>query len=77
MTFEHDFYSTKSSMKDESRKFLQSVGLTIVCKDVQVFRGSSFEDWYIDSNLVDKNIYEHILSDNLYYSEIIEKINLK
>lgn len=75
MTFEHDFYSTKSPMKQDSRKYLESVGLTIICKDVQVFPGSSFEDWYIDVNLVDKNIYNKIVCDNLYFKEILEKIN--
>lgn len=76
MTFEHDYYLNKDSMRDESRNFLESVGLKIICKDVKISRYSNFEDWYVDPYLVDENIYNEIIYDNVHYSKIFTKIKL-
>lgn len=74
LTFEHDYYSTKSDMMVKSREYLESVGLVIVCKNVQIFEDSSFEDWYIDPSFVPKEIYEPLICNNIHHSNIFNKI---
>lgn len=69
MTFEHDFYTGGPVLREKSRSILQNQGYKIICGDVQN-QGNSFEDWYINPNLISSNIsyhshknYEEILSD--------------
>lgn len=70
MTFEHDYYLRGASMRDESRKFLESKGLEIVCSDVCIFGGKSFEDWYINPTLIPKSVYSKTICNNTEFSNI-------
>lgn len=74
LTFEHDYYCTKSTMMEESRDYLESIGLKIVCKNVNIFDNSPFEDWYINPDLVSENVYNPIICENLHYINIVNKI---
>lgn len=74
MTFEHDAYLNGDDMKNESREFLESKGMKIVCKDVTIFGGKSFEDWYVNPQLVSESVYSKIISDGEEYTSIIEKL---
>jgi hypothetical protein len=65
ITFETDIYSGGESVKvrEESRKYLQDLGYTLIVPDVIVeFNGAiiPFEDWYVDMNLVNTNVANSI-----------------
>lgn len=74
MTFEHDEYLRGNSMKNASREFLEQNGLVPVCKDVTIFGGKSFEDWYVNPELVSEEIYKKIECQHVEHSDIIKKI---
>jgi len=70
ITFEHDAYALGDEMRKASREFLLSKGLIIACKDVTIFNGKQFEDWYVNPDLVDENIYKPIICENIEYDNI-------
>lgn len=70
MTFEHDAYSLGDEMRSISREFLLSKGLKIICKDVTIYNGKQFEDWYVDPELVEKDIYLPIMCENTEFNKI-------
>jgi hypothetical protein len=74
MTFEHDAYADGPEMAEESRNFLTNMGLKIICKDVTVLDGKAFEDWYINPDLVNKEIYEKIICENIEFNKIFSKL---
>jgi len=63
ITYEHDRYVSGDKFMNLSRDYLTMLGYTLVFPNVK-FRGRDFEDWYIDSNLIEsptwygKNIFE-------------------
>jgi hypothetical protein len=70
ITFEHDAYALGGKMRKASREFLLSKGLVIVCKDVTIFNGKQFEDWYVNPNLISENIYKPLMSENIEFDKI-------
>ena len=74
MTFEHDEYLRGDGMKNASREFLESKGLKPVCKDVTIFNGKSFEDWYVNPELVSEEIYKKIECERVEHSDIFKKL---
>jgi len=74
ITFEHDFYREGEQMRRESREFLSSVGMKMICSDVCFLEGHSFEDWWINPELVSKEIYEPLICCGLHFQKIIDKI---
>lgn len=73
MTFEHDSYLRGNSMRDESRVFLNNKGLIPICRDVCISKGNSFEDWYVNPNLISKDVYSKIECDGLEFFQISMK----
>ena len=65
ITYEHDFYidSTKS-YKENSRELLKSKGYVLVVDEVSPDGKSSFEDWWVHPDLVDKEILSKMLFVN-------------
>lgn len=51
ITFEHDYYAN-STIRDQSRKFLQSKGYILAAGDIAYNRTHSYEDWWIHPDLV-------------------------
>lgn len=74
LTFEHDSYLGGEAMKQESRDLLIKNGMELVCSDVTIFNGKSFEDWYVNPSLVNENIYSHIRCSGLEYSAIFNRL---
>lgn len=57
ITYEHDHYMDRSkSYRHKSREFLTSRGYELVVSDVNPEGHSSFEDWYVHPDLVDRKI---------------------
>lgn len=70
ITFEHDHYlDDTQSIRDKSRKFLQSFGYELVVSNISPDDYCSYEDWWVHPDLVDRNIID-IMKDN---SDIIKK----
>lgn len=65
ITYEHDFYidGTKS-YKEKSRELLKSKGYVLVVDEVSPDGKSSFEDWWVHPDLVDKEILSKMLFVN-------------
>jgi len=59
ITYEHDHYLDRTkSYRTKSREYLLSLGYELVVSDVSPEGGSSFEDWYVHPDLVDRNIID-------------------
>jgi hypothetical protein len=57
ITFEHDHYNDDTqSIKDKSRKYLQSFGYELVVSNVSPDDYSNYEDWWVHPDLVDRKI---------------------
>jgi FkbM family methyltransferase len=61
ITYEHDHYLDRSkSYRKKSRDFLTSRGYELVVSDVSPEGHSSFEDWYVHPDLVDRKIIDRM-----------------
>ena len=57
ITFEHDHYADDTqSIKDKSRKYLQSFGYELVVSNVSPEDYCDYEDWWVHPDLVDRKI---------------------
>lgn len=63
ITYEHDHYADVSrSYREKSRRYLSSLGYTLVVNDVAPAPGCSFEDWWVMTDLVDRDMADRIKS---------------
>jgi hypothetical protein len=63
ITYEHDYYCDNTkSYRDRSRKYLESKGYELVVDNISADGKSSFEDWWVHPDLVDKNVLSTIKS---------------
>lgn len=59
ITYEHDHYQDRTkSYRKKSREFLSSRGYELVVSDVSCEGNSSFEDWYVHPDLIDRKIID-------------------
>ena len=59
ITFEHDYYADPTqSIRDKSRKYLESFGYKLVVSNIAPDQYSSYEDWWVHPDLVDSKIIE-------------------
>lgn len=71
ITFEHDFYKNGRYIKEESRKYLESLGYKIIGEDIKYNTKYSFEDWYIHPDLVND---ERVLSNIYKLTKYVQSI---
>jgi tetratricopeptide (TPR) repeat protein len=63
ITYEHDHYCDETkSYRDKSRKYLKSKGYELVVNDISTDGKSSFEDWWVHPDLVNKDVLNNIKS---------------
>lgn len=63
ITYEHDYYSDITKLyRDKSRQFLIDKGYLMVVGDIAPDKNSTFEDWWVHPDIVDKNILEKMLN---------------
>lgn len=61
ITFEHDFYCDQSeSIKEDSRKYLTSLGYQLILSNISANDWRDYEDWWIHPELIDVSIIETI-----------------
>jgi hypothetical protein len=59
ITYEHDHYVDMSrSYREKSRRYLKSIGYTLIFNDIAPNEGCSFEDWWVKKDLVDQSILQ-------------------
>jgi hypothetical protein len=63
ITFEHDFYANeKNSIREKSRKYLESHGYELIASNIAPDKYNSYEDWWIQPTLVDRGIVNKMRS---------------
>jgi hypothetical protein len=71
ITYEHDHYvDMTKSYREKSRRYLSSLGYTLVVNDVSPSGECSFEDWWVMEDLVDFAMLERIRSHAKEMNEI-------
>jgi hypothetical protein len=67
ITYEHDYYvDDTKSYREKSRRYLHSLGYKLLVNDVSIDDKSSFEDWWVHPDLIDKNTinkFQHITNN--------------
>jgi len=59
ITYEHDYYvDITRSYREKSRKYLRAMGYELVVSDVSPDGISTFEDWWVHPDLIDKDVIE-------------------
>jgi tetratricopeptide (TPR) repeat protein len=59
ITFEHDHFADENSeIRDKSRKYLKSMGYELVVNNIAPDKYSSYEDWWVHPDLVDKYLID-------------------
>lgn len=57
ITYEHDYYvDITKSFRNKSRRYLKSMGYELVVNDISTDGVSTFEDWWVHPDLVDREI---------------------
>ena len=56
ITFEHDIYTGGHVARNLSRDFLKKLGYTLIVSDVITDENYPFEDWWVDLNLVNREV---------------------
>ena len=63
ITYEHDYYvDVTRSYREKSREFLISKGYVLAVNDISPDGVSNFEDWWVHPDLVDLDIFRHMVS---------------
>ena len=62
ITYETDAYRSSSQLVEESRSIFEEYGYESIARNV-LNCGHAFEDWYVDPNVIDRNIIELFKTD--------------
>ena len=62
MTIEHDEYRVGTAFRDKARKYLSSLGYTLLCESVVCENYGAFEDWWVDASMIDKSFIDKLSS---------------
>jgi hypothetical protein len=68
ITYEHDYYvDVTKSFRDKSRRYLKMLGYELIVNDISTDGVSTFEDWWVHPDLVDKDIIDKMkdVEDNI------------
>lgn len=61
ITYEHDHYAEPDQpFRLQSREYLQEQGYELVVSDISADKNSSYEDWYVHPDLVDREIIDKL-----------------
>ena len=65
ITYEHDHYvDITRQYRDKSRRYLKAMGYQLVVNDVSPDGISTFEDWWVHPDLVDKDILAKMIAND-------------
>ena len=63
ITYEHDYYADETkSYREKSREYLTSYGYELIVGDISADMNSSYEDWWVHPELVDRSIIDQMKS---------------
>ena len=63
ITYEHDHYVDMSKIyREKSRRYLESVGYTLVFNDISPHSDCTFEDWWVNKDLIDAEVLKELKS---------------
>ena len=63
ITYEHDYYTDETkSYREKSREYLTSYGYELIVGDISADMNSSYEDWWVHPELVDRSIIDQMKS---------------
>jgi hypothetical protein len=71
ITYEHENYKEGPEYMNLSRKFLKSHGYQLVVSNVNAY-GRDFEDWWIDPNSINQDIWENFINRNIEFKDIFK-----
>jgi hypothetical protein len=78
ITYEHDHYVDMTrTYRDKSRRYLRSLGYTLVFNDIAPNEGCSFEDWWVREELIDDSILQELLSASKGEVNLAKEVMLK
>jgi len=78
ITYEHDHYvDITRSFRDKSRRYLRSMGYTLVFNDISPYEDCSFEDWWVHKDLIDNSIFKKLISTPKREINLAKDIMLK
>jgi hypothetical protein len=61
ITFEHDYYADpQGGFREKARNYLAAQGYTLFAANISPDDNRPYEDWYINSSLIDRNILSQI-----------------
>ena len=64
ITFEHDYYAdTTKIYREKSREYLKSKGYQLVGSDIAINDEFSYEDWWVNPQLISKDIIAKMMSE--------------
>jgi hypothetical protein len=69
ITYEHDRYVSGDFYMIESRKYLESYGYKLIVSNVKT-NGRDFEDWWVDPNIISKELWESFISSDIEGKDI-------
>lgn len=76
ITYEHDHYvDMTGNYKEKSRRYLSTLGYTLLFNDISPNENSPFEDWWVKEDLIDSKILNKLIliekQDNVNQVEIL------
>jgi len=72
ITFETDLYAGGQKVQEEQEEILVKLGYQRIVKNVQN-EGNPYEDWWIDTTVIAKDIWKLFVNENAEFSEVILK----
>jgi hypothetical protein len=70
ITYEHDRYVSGDIYMNKSRSYLESFGYKLIVSNVKS-NGRDFEDWWVDPQLVKKEIWENYIISDIEFKDIL------
>ena len=78
ITYEHDHYvDITGEYREKSRRYLRNLGYTLIFNDIAPNEGSSFEDWWVNKDLIEESIFQNLSSYPLQEINLVEDLMIK
>ena len=78
ITIEHDSYRYGDELYSVQRDILSKHGYLLICKDIPckpLKEDEFFEDWWVNPDFVDINLYSNLISDKMNCELIVKKFS--
>ena len=76
ITFEHDIYDNNwpdnHKHKDTAKNLLESHGYKLIAENINHNENKPFEDWYVDTSIIDEGIWSLAVCNNVDGNSLFE-----